>query len=131
MKTGATIEYGALLAEMKPEVIQGEEQNQRYIQQLEQLVGRTRLSRAEEKLISLLTVLIEAYENEHHAIAGARPSDVVRHLMEAHQLRQKDLLDIFGAESTVSDVLNGKREITKEQIRRMSARFHVSAAAFF
>ena len=51
--------------------------------------------------------------------------------MEANELRQKDLVDVFGTESIVSDVLNGKRELTKEQIRRLSKRFHVSPAVFF
>ena len=51
--------------------------------------------------------------------------------MEENKLRQKDLLDIFGTESIASDVLNGKRELTKEHIRRLSKRFGVSPAAFF
>jgi HTH-type transcriptional regulator/antitoxin HigA len=51
--------------------------------------------------------------------------------MEAHKLRQKDLVDVFGTESIVSDVLNGKRNLTKEHIRRLSTRFHVSWSVFF
>jgi HTH-type transcriptional regulator/antitoxin HigA len=56
---------------------------------------------------------------------------MIRHLMEANDLRQKDLVDIFGTASIVSDVLNGKRDLAKEHIRRLSARFHVSPAVFF
>ena len=44
----------------------------------------------------------------------AGPLDVIRHLMEAHSLRQKDLVDVFGTESIVSDVLNGKRDHTTQ-----------------
>lgn len=51
--------------------------------------------------------------------------------MEAHNLRQKDLLDVFGTESIVSEVLRGKRELTKQHIRRLSKKFHVSPAVFF
>jgi HTH-type transcriptional regulator/antitoxin HigA len=51
--------------------------------------------------------------------------------MEEHNLRQKDLVDVFGTESIVSDVLNGKRELNKEHIRRLSERFKVSPAVFF
>jgi HTH-type transcriptional regulator/antitoxin HigA len=51
--------------------------------------------------------------------------------MEVHKLRQKDLADVFGTESIVSDVLNGKRDLAKEHIRRLSARFNVSPAVFF
>jgi HTH-type transcriptional regulator / antitoxin HigA len=51
--------------------------------------------------------------------------------MEAHKLRQKDLIDVFGTESIVSDVLNGKRDLAKEHIRRLSKRFHVSPSVLF
>lgn len=131
MTTAAAAEYGALLSERKPEVVHDEKSNQSYIQQLEDLTSKTNVSSAEEKLIELLTVLIEEYENRYHAVPNARPLDILRHLMEVHELRQKDLIDVFGAESTVSDVLNRKRDITKEQIRRLSNRFHISPAVFF
>lgn len=131
MNAVAAIDYGALLSEIKPEVVHGEEQNQLYIQHLERLTSKPAVSPAEEKLIALLTVLVEEYENKHYPVPIAGPLDIVRHLMEVHELRQKDLVDIFGAESTVSDVLNGRRDITKEQIRRLSNRFHVSPAVFF
>ncbi len=51
--------------------------------------------------------------------------------MAANGLRQKDLVDVFGTESVVSEVLNGKRELNKEHIRRLSERFKVSPALFF
>jgi HTH-type transcriptional regulator/antitoxin HigA len=79
----------------------------------------------------LLTVLIEEYEAKHDPVPETEPRAIVRHLMEAHHLRQKDLLDVFGTESIVSDVLRGKRELTKQHIRRLSERFHVSPAVFF
>jgi HTH-type transcriptional regulator/antitoxin HigA len=51
--------------------------------------------------------------------------------MEAHGLRQRDLTDVFGTESIVSEILHGKRDLTKEHIRRLSVRFSVSPAVFF
>jgi HTH-type transcriptional regulator / antitoxin HigA len=132
MNAAATaIEYEALLSETKPEVVHEEALNQRYIQQLEQLTSKAMVSPAEEKLIQLLIVLVEEYENKQHPVPTTGPLDILRHLMEVHELRQKDLVDVFGAESTVSDVLNGKRDITKDQVRRLSTRFHVSPAVFF
>lgn len=131
MTPAAAAEYGALLSKRKPEVVHDEQSNQAYIQQLEELTSTANASPAEEKLIQLLTVLVEDYENRYHAVPNAGPLDILRHLMEAHELRQKDLIDVFGAESTVSDVLNGKRDITKAQIRRWSNRFHVSPSVFF
>ena len=96
-------DYGAILSQTKPEVISGEQQNQLYIEHLERLTGQETVSPAEEKLIALLTVLVEDYEAKHHPVPEAGPLDIIRHLMEAHKLRQKDLVDVFGTESIVSD----------------------------
>jgi HTH-type transcriptional regulator/antitoxin HigA len=51
--------------------------------------------------------------------------------MQANQLKQKDLLDIFGTPSIISEVLGEKRGLTVEHIRRLSRRFHVSPEVFF
>jgi len=51
--------------------------------------------------------------------------------MEQHGLKQKDLVNVFGSKSIVSEVLIGKRVLNKEQIRRLSERFHVSPEMFF
>lgn len=125
------IDYGALLSETKPEVVSSEQQNQVYIERLEKLTSQETVSPAEEKLIALLTVLVEEYENKHYPVPEAGPLDIIRHLMDAHNLRQKDLVDVFGTESIVSDVLNGKRDLAKDHIRRLSTRFHVSPSVFF
>lgn len=129
--TAAAVDYGKLLSEAKPEVIRSEEQNQAYIRRLEELTSRKKVTPAEEKLIALLTLLVEEYEAKEYPLPQAGPLDIIRHLMEANGLRQKDLADVFGTESIVSDVLNGKRDLAKEHIRRLSTRFHVSPAAFF
>jgi len=131
MNAMAAVGYGDLLSEIQPEVVRGEEQNQTYIQRLETLTSRQVVSPAEAKLIALLTLLVEQYEERHYPVPEAGPLDIIRHLMEANNLRQKDLADVFGTESIVSDVLNGKRDLAKEHIRRLSARFHVSPAVFF
>jgi len=127
----AATDYGQLLSQTKPEVVYGDQQHQLYIRQLERLTGQAEVTPAEEKLIHLLTVLVEDYEARNFPVPDAGPLAIVRHLMEAHRLRQKDLVDVFGTESIVSDVLNGKRDLTKEHIRRLSHRFHVSPSVFF
>lgn len=123
--------YAALLSETRPEVIRDERQNQAYIRRLEELTSKKSVTRAEEKLIELLAVLIEDFEAKHYPVPDASPLAVVRHLMEAHHLRQKDLVEVFGTESIASEVLHGKRQLTKEHISRLSARFGVSPAVFF
>ena len=125
------IDYGALLSKTKPEVIHDETQNDAFLVQLEELTSKQAVTPAEEKLIELLTVLIENFEAQHYPVQGSGPLDVIRHLIEANRLRQKDLVDVFGTESIVSDVLNGKRELAKDHIRKLSERFSVSPALFF
>jgi HTH-type transcriptional regulator/antitoxin HigA len=126
-----TSSYAALLSEIRPEVIRDEKQNCAYIAHLEALSSKKHLSRAEEKLMRLLLLLVEDFERNSDPTPDASPLDVLRHLMEAHGLRQKDLTDVFGTESIVSEVLHGKRDFTKDHIRRLSARFAVSPAVFF
>ena len=129
--TSPAMSYGKLLSETQPEVVRSEAQNQLYIQKLAELTGRENVTPAEEKLISLLTLLVEEYEDRNCAVPEADPLHIIRHSMEAHKLRQKGLADVFGTESIVSDVLNGKRDLAKEHIRRLSARFHVPPSVFF
>lgn len=129
--SAAEISYGALLSETKPAVIHGEEDNDHFIQMLEHLVSQDSLTPAQEKLVELLAVLIKEFESRHYRLETSGPLDIIRHLMDAGGLRQKDLVDVFGTESIVSDVLNGKRDLTKDHIKRLSTRFGVSPAAFF
>ncbi len=127
----SAIDYGALLKDARPEVIHSEQQNAMSIAMLEKLTSRKKVTSAQKKLIELLTVLVEQYESTVYPVLDAGPLDIIRHLMEHHGLRQKDLVDVFGTESIVSDVLNGKRDLTKDHIMRLSTRFHVSPAVFF
>lgn len=57
--------------------------------------------------------------------------DVLTELMLANNLKQCDLARLFGSESMVSEILNGKRELNKHQMERLSRRFKVSPALFF
>jgi len=125
-------EYGVLLGEALPAVVRTEEQNEAYVERVGELLRRgADLSAAERELAALLTVLIEDFESQHYGFPKGEPVEVVRFLMDQHGLKQKDLTDVFGTASITSEVLNGKRELNKEQIRRLSARFGVSVEAFF
>jgi len=85
----------------------------------------------EKRLAELLTFLIEDFEEKHYALLPAEPLEILRHLMDANGLRQMDLLDVFGTASVVSEVLSGKRALSKTHIRKLSQRFHVSPELFF
>ena len=124
--------YSALLAKFPPRVIRSEEQNEAYIDALHELEQRNdHWSSEEADLADLLTLLIETYEDKHYELPKSSPVEVLKFLMDQHGLKQKDLAEIFGTPSIVSEVVNGRRELNKEQIRRLSERFHVSPELFF
>jgi HTH-type transcriptional regulator/antitoxin HigA len=114
-----------------PKVIRSEAENDHYIEALYALEQKRSLNREEKELADLLTLLIEDFEEKRYQLPRATPPQALRFLMEQHGLKQRDLVDTFGSRSTVSEVLSGKRELTKEQIRRLSQRFHVSPEIFF
>ena len=125
-------EYSALLIKHLPKVIRTEKENETYTEILYDLDRRSRkLTPAERELAALLTLLIEDFESKRYELPRAKPLDVLRFLMEQHGLRQKDLVSEFGTPSIVSEVLKGKRELSKEHIKRLSGRFHVSPELFF
>lgn len=128
----ATAEYAALLRKTPPKVIQSEQENEAYSEILYELDRRSNsLTRAEREFAELLTLLVEDFEEKRFALPRAKPLQVIEFLMEQHGLKQKDLIDVFGTPSIVSEVLHGRRELNKEHIKRLSRRFHVSPELFF
>jgi HTH-type transcriptional regulator/antitoxin HigA len=129
--TAARSEYAALLSSALPAVIRSEAENERYIALLEELDGKgSRMTAAERRMAELLTLLIEDFEEKHYSLKSASPVEVISELMMANSLKQKDMLDIFGTASIVSEVLSRKRKLTTEHIRRLSRRFRVSPEVF-
>ncbi|HKT48209.1 MAG TPA: hypothetical protein VJP87_11855 [Candidatus Acidoferrales bacterium] len=114
-----------------PSPIRSERQHQEYLSVLEELSGKIHLSPDEEDYAQVLLTLIESYEEERHRISDASPIQVLRALLEANNLRQKDLVSIFGSESIVSEILHRKRELNRSHIAKLSRRFGISPAAFF
>jgi len=123
-------EYQRLLSKTLPHVICTEADNERYLRVLEFLDTQPQLTPAQKALADLLTLLIEDFEERHYALKPATPIEHLTELMAANGLKQKDLVDIFGTPSIVSEVLHGKRQLTTEHIRRLSERFHVSPELF-
>jgi HTH-type transcriptional regulator/antitoxin HigA len=123
-------EYADLLARTLPSVIHNEKENERYLAMLEELDKKPKLTPAEQRLTELLTLLIEDFEEKAYSLKPASPTEVLSQLIEANDLRQKDLTDVFGTPSIVSEVLNGKRGLTIAHIKKLSRRFHVSPEVF-
>src|SRR5467141_1364594 len=114
-----------------PTPITSERQHEQYLGVLDKLASKDNSTTEEEKYAEVLMTLVEAYEEEHHSIPNASPVEVLRTLMDANDLRQKDLVSVFGSESIVSEVLHKKRGFNKTHIEKLSKRFNVSPAVFF
>ncbi len=130
MSTAVMVEYRELLADIAPRAIHTEAENERAIGKLEELSSKENPSVPERQLIELLAVLIEDFEEKHYQLKPARPVEVLVALMEAHGLRQKDLVDVFRTPSIVSEVLSEKRSLTTNHIKKLAQKFHTSPAVF-
>jgi HTH-type transcriptional regulator/antitoxin HigA len=124
-------EYQRLLGRTLPHVIRTEAENEHYVELLAQFDARSdRMSPADKELADLLTLLIEDFEEQHYALKAASPVEVLRELMRANNLKQKDLMDVFGTPNIASEVIKGKCNFTTDHIRKLSQRFHVSPELF-
>jgi HTH-type transcriptional regulator/antitoxin HigA len=113
-----------------PRPIQTESENQRAVALLEELDVRENLSPEEEQLAELLTLLIEDFEERHYAMKPAPPVEMLKVLMEDRGLRHKDVWPVFGNKGLASEVLNGKRAISKAQAKKLAEYFHVPVELF-
>ena len=77
----------------------------------------------------LLSLLIESYENEHYAIEAPDPIEAIKIRLEEMDLKQQDLVGVIGGKSRVSEVLNRKRRLTVEMIRKLTETLHLSASS--
>jgi HTH-type transcriptional regulator / antitoxin HigA len=75
--------------------------------------------------LELLTLLIDTYEKEHFPIDLPDPIEAIKYRMEQMGYQQKDLVQIIGIKSRVSEVLNKKRKLTLDMIRQLSQALNI------
>ena len=92
--------------------------------------GANNLPVEEQRLLALLSRLIEDYEDRTFPVPDSPPQQTLRFLMEQNDLRQADLVEIFGSRGRVSEVVNGRRAISKAQAKALGERFNVSPDLF-
>lgn len=125
------VRYRRLLSRTMPVVIETEEENERMLTIVEKLMKKgENLSAEEEKLLKLLAKLIEDFEQRYYQPDEAKPLEVLHHLMEARGIKQSQLWELFGSKGIASEVLSGKRGISKTHARALANYFHVPADLF-
>ena len=124
------IAYGQLLAKSQPKPILNEEDYSVAIAEVEALMSQEKLSLEEETLLDLWALLIEEYEGKYYQIPQATPQDVLLHLIEVRELKQADLVGVIGSKGVVSEVVNGKRAISKAQAKALGEFFNVNPSVF-
>jgi HTH-type transcriptional regulator / antitoxin HigA len=124
--------YKELLGAALPVVISSDREYKRLIGVVERLMdrGELALTREEGELLKLLTLLIESYEDERIPMPQTNPAKMVKTCLEEAGLPQIALVEVLGSRSRVSEILSGKRSISKEQAKRLAAFFRVPVELF-
>jgi HTH-type transcriptional regulator/antitoxin HigA len=124
--------YSRLVSKVAPLIIETEAEFERADAEVGRLLrkGYDKLSVEERRLLALLSRLIEDYEDRTFPVPDSPPHRTLQFLMEQNDLRQADLVNIFGSRGRVSEVVNGKRAISKSQAKALGEFFKVSPELF-
>ncbi|BAZ86517.1 MULTISPECIES: type II toxin-antitoxin system HigA family antitoxin [Dolichospermum] len=124
-------EYIKLLSETVPRIIDTEIEHKRLLNEVDKFMDLgENLTDEQAEVLQLLVTLIEQYENRVYQMKAITPLDILHELMSVRELKQKDIVEIFGSKGITSEVINGKRSISKNQAKALGDFFHVSYSLF-
>ena len=104
--------------------IKNEEDYQNALNRLE-IIFDAKKDTIEGDELEILSLIIDNYENEHIPIEMPDPIEAIKFRMEQMGLKQKDLAEIMGFKSRVSEIMNKKRKLTLDMIRKLHAALHI------
>lgn len=123
--------YKELLINYQPKIIRNEEENEKALAIVEELMHRSNRTPEENELYELLIILIEKFEQKHYSPGQAStPHSMLLFLMEQKEIKQSELVGVIGSKRIVSEVVNGKREISKAQAKALGDFFQVDFSLF-
>jgi HTH-type transcriptional regulator/antitoxin HigA len=99
-------------------ILKSEKEYRQALNRLEELFSAKKGTK-EGKELELLALLIDVYEKEHHPIALPDPIEAIKFRMEQMGYKQKDLAAVLGLKSRVSEILNRKRKLNLDMIRKI------------
>ncbi|MBK5294788.1 MAG: transcriptional regulator [Acidobacteriia bacterium] len=122
--------YAELLAQSLPRPIRTEAERARLTGMLLELDEREELSPEQEALAEVFILLIEDYEEKYHTLPRVSPNQSLTALMEERGLKHKDIWPVLGNKGAATEVLSGRRSISKAQAKRLAEFFHVPVDLF-
>lgn len=124
--------YARLANRVVIKAIETEEEYDHMVAAVERLIGKgeDRLSPEESALLETMAILVEAYDDRQHPLPPLAPNEMLAYLMETSGRTARDLLPVLGTRGRVSEVLSGKRSISKEQAKKLAALFKVTVDLF-
>lgn len=111
---------------MKIKLIKNENDYQEALNRLEEIFDAKKGTEKGDEL-EVISILIDRYEKENFPIDMPDPIEAIKFRMEQMGLKQKDLADIIGFKSRVSEILNKKRKLSLKMIRKLSASLRIPA----
>jgi HTH-type transcriptional regulator/antitoxin HigA len=124
-------DYTHLLVKYQPKIIKTEEENERALAVVEELMNLENRTPEQEALYELLILLIEKFEGEfYHPGSASTPDSILRFLMEQQQVTAEDLLEVVGSEDIVFELLNNGVKISEELAEVLGSFFKVDSSLF-
>ncbi len=109
---------------MKIKPIRTKEDYQKALERLEEIFDAAKGTEQGDEL-EILSILIDNYEKDHFPIDLPDPIEAIKFRMEQLGMKQKDLADVVGYKSRVSEILNKKRKLSLEMIRNLSEKLKI------
>lgn len=124
--------FKALVAMFPPRVVHDETDYDDAIEVIDKLTSIPTLTKGQAEYLETLSVLVEDYEREHHAIdtSNILPREILAYLCEQNTMTASALGELLGNRSIGSKLLRGERELSKTHIRKLCRRFKVGADLF-
>lgn len=109
---------------MEIRVIKTEKDYNNALKRLEEVFDAT-INSPQGDEAELLTILIENYEDKHYPIVAPDPIEAIKFRMEQMNMNQKDLAEVIGYKSRVSEILNKKRKLSLDMIRKLHKKMRI------
>jgi HTH-type transcriptional regulator/antitoxin HigA len=123
--------YLELVVQFPLRPIRSDEELERAVRMVDSLLDRRDLAPGEEDYLEVLGDLIGRYEGETHPMAPVCDAEMLRHLIEAKGVSQTEISRATGiADSTISEILKGKRALNRSHIGKLARYFNVSPDLF-